>query len=140
MNDNNDAFADRDAFGLTADDWASFLGNGPSYYTGPALLWWALSGIPGGEGPTMVVRNPFPELLISLAAEAKALVMLSDTSQHDSVRAFSPGLKNLYRRMAAAAEIAVRLEEDKGGEHGPRPASHDALPPQSVKQRAGSLR
>ena len=111
---NEDAFAERDAFGLTEDDWASLLDFGLDTTTGPALLWWALAGSTRQGGYAMIAA-PFPDLLIALAADAQALAMLATSSSQEGVRALGPALGNLHRRLAAAAEIARRakdLEED----------------------------
>ena len=111
---NEDAFAERDAFGLTEDDWASLLDFGLDTTTGPALLWWALAGSTRKGGYAMIAA-PFPDLLISLAADAHALAATTASSSQEEVRALGPALANLHRRLAAAAEIARRardLEED----------------------------
>jgi hypothetical protein len=111
---NEDAFAERDACGLTLDDWASLLGFRLDTYTGPALLWWALAGI-SGNGVGAVSANPFPDLLTSVAGDARALARLASSSEQEDVRALAPALHNLHRRIATAAEIARRakdLEQD----------------------------
>jgi hypothetical protein len=128
---NEDAFAERDAFGLTEDDWASLLGFGLDTCTGPALLWWALGGSPRKGGYAMIA-TPFPDLLISLAGEACALAMLTSSSSQEEVRALAPALQNLHRRLATAAEIARRakdLEEDDRRMAREAPAARD--PPSS---------
>lgn len=136
---NEDAFADRDAFGLTADDWASFFGLSPEFYTGPALLWWALAdGTNDDDGPYAVSETPLPDLLSAIAGDARALGTLASSSLEDDVQALAPALKNLHRRIAAAAEIALRmqeLEEDEG--RGPRadPAPPGAPPSPDVPGR-----
>jgi hypothetical protein len=116
---NEDAFADRDAFGLTRDDWWSFLGDGPEFYSGPALLWWALVGSTLDHGPNAMSDGPLPELLSSILGDVRALATLASTSQDDDVQALAPALENLCRRIATAAEIATRLQEDDTGESGP---------------------
>ena len=111
---NEDAFADRDAFGLTQDDWASLLGFGLDTFTGPALLWWALAGSTR-KGGYAVTATPFPDLLTALASDAHALATLTTTSSQEGLRALGPALHNLHRRLATAAEMARRakdLEED----------------------------
>ena len=111
---NEDAFAERDACGLTQDDWASLLGFGLDSYTGPALLWWALAGS-SRKGGYAMSANPVPDLLTSLAGDARALATLASSAVQVDVRELGPTLHNLHRRLAAAAEIAHRakeLEED----------------------------
>jgi hypothetical protein len=132
---NEDAFAERDGCGLTLDDWVSFLGLTPDTYTGPALLWWALAGI--RPGVNLMHPNPFPDLLISVASDARALATLAASSQQDDVRALAPALHNLHRRIATAAEIASRtkdLEEDD--RRMAREAPPAPLPPPSSEVRA----
>ena len=104
-------FAERDPFGLTADDWLSFLGHGPEHYTGPALLWWALVG-GGAPSKGLMKAHAFSDLLISLAADASALATLATSSRDPPVRALAPALTNLHHRIAAAAEIAYRIDTD----------------------------
>ena len=116
-----DPFAERDGFGLTLDDWASFLGLTPDTYTGPALLWWALAGT--NQGVNLMHPNPFPDLLNSLASDARALATLATSSQQNDVRALAPALHNLHRRLVTAAEMARRAhdlaEDDR--RHPPEP-------------------
>jgi hypothetical protein len=100
----------RDACGLTVDDWACFLGDSLCGYSGPILLWWALVGKPTDDGAEAMSGYPFPDLLAALAADARVLAELSSSSIRDDVRALAPALRNLYRRIDAAAEIAHRLE------------------------------
>ena len=118
---NEDPFAERDGCGLTLDDWASFLGLTPDTYTGPALLWWALAGT--NQGVNLVHPNPFPDLLTSVASDARALATLASSSQQNDVRALAPSLHNLHRRLTAAAEMARRAhdlaEDDR--RHPPEP-------------------
>jgi hypothetical protein len=85
-----DAFAERDAFGLTADDWASFLGHGPPHYSGPALVWWALAGRSAVKGPSSMSADPLSDLLSSIVADANALALLATASRDDDVRALAP--------------------------------------------------
>lgn len=120
MNEHQDAFADRDAFGLTADDWTSFLAFSIEHYSGPALLWWALAGSRIDAKAGVMSSSPFPDLLSALAGDAYALAKLASSSIEKDARAMAPALNNLHRRIATAAEIAMRLESDKGGQHGPR--------------------
>jgi hypothetical protein len=121
---NEDAFAERDACGLTQEDWASLLDFGLDTTTGPALLWWALAGR-SRNGVDAVNAAPFPDLLTSLAGDARALATLASSSGQEDVRALAPALHNLHRRIATAAEIAHRakdLEEDD------RRTAREALP------------
>jgi hypothetical protein len=111
---NENAFAERDACGLTQDDWASLLGFGLDTITGPALLWWALAGS-SRKGGYAMSATAFPALLTSLAGDARALAMLASSAVQADARELGPALHNLHRRLAAAAEIACRakeLEED----------------------------
>src|SRR5262249_55479171 len=108
----HDAFAERDAFGLTEDDWASYLGHGPEHYSGPALLFWALGGRTV-EGAGAMKRRPFPDILASIEADARVLAELASTSLDTAVRSLGPALRNLHRRIAATAEMAVREDDLK---------------------------
>ena len=120
---NEDAFAERDACGLTLEDWASLLDFHLDTYTGPALLWWALAGIK--KGVNLMNPNPLPDLLTAVASDAQALAMLASSSMQEDVRALAPTLQNLHRRLATAVEIARRakdLEEDD------RRTAREALP------------
>jgi hypothetical protein len=111
---NEDAFAERDACGLTLEDWASLLGFGLDTTSGPALLWWALAGS-SRKGGYAVSATAFPDLLTSLAGDARALATLASSAAQADVRELAPALANLHRRLAAAAEMARRakdLEED----------------------------
>ena len=111
---NEDAFAERDACGLTQDDWASLLGFRLDTTTGPALLWWALAGS-SRPGRYAVSATAFPDLLTSLAGDARALAALASSAVQGDVRELGPALHNLHRCLEAAAEIAHRakeLEED----------------------------
>ena len=121
---NEDAFAERDACGLTLNDWASLLGFGLDTTTGPALLWWALAGS-SRQGGYAVSATSFPDLLTSLAGDARALATLASSAVQADVRELAPALHNLHRRIATAAEIACRakdLEEDD------RRTAREALP------------
>jgi hypothetical protein len=134
---NEDAFAERDAFGLTLEDWASLLDLGLDTTTGPALLWWALAGS-SSKGGYAVTANPFPDLLASVAGDARALATLASSSAQEDVRALAPALQNLHRRLATAAEIACRardLEEDDRRMGRQAPAARD--PPSSEVRTRG---
>ena len=126
---NEDAFAERDACGLTLEDWASLLDFGLDTYTGPALLWWALAGIARNGGRYPVNANPFPDLLASVAGDARALAMLASSSGQEDVRALAPALHNLHRRLATAAEIAQRAHDLEGDDRRHPP---EAPPPSST--------
>ena len=127
---NEDAFAERDACGLTLDDWASFLGLTLDTYTGPALLWWALAGI--RQGVNLMHPNPSPDLLTSVARDAYALATLAASSQQEDVRALGPALHNLHRRIEAAAEIARRADDLAKDD---RRLSPEDPPPSSTTRR-----
>src|SRR4051812_31935373 len=109
-----DAFATRDAFGLTPDDWASFQGGGPAHYTGPAMLFWALAGIFDQERP-FVMSSPIADLLASLTADARALATLAASSTDENLRTLAWALRNHQRRLATATEMAVRMAVKEGG-------------------------
>jgi hypothetical protein len=139
VNEDDDVFAERDAFGLTSDDWMSFLGYGPEYYSGPAMLWWALAGVAEDqEGPCIMREHPFLTLLTSVASDARALATLASSSHQDDVRALAPALHNLHRRITTAAQIAVRMDdlnEDEDRPPGGAPSPPRALPSPKVPAR-----
>jgi hypothetical protein len=70
--------------------------------------------------------GPMPELLTAIAGDAHALAMLAEASEAEDVRVLAPALENLYRRIAAAAEMATRVAEEEESDPGPR---NDPPPP-----------
>jgi hypothetical protein len=85
-----------------------------------------------------MIAAPFPDLLISLAADAHALAALAASSSQEGVRALGPALTNLHRRLAAAAEMARRakdLEEDDRRQAREAVAARD--PPRSEVRTRG---
>jgi hypothetical protein len=138
VHEHEDAFADRDGCGLSADDWTSFINGSAEFYSGPAVLWWALAGSPEHGG--VVMSASLSDLLGSLADDAGALAALSASSNEPPVRALGAGLGNLHRRMEAATEIARRLESDEDGPYVRRaepPKAPLALPKPRVRPHRG---
>jgi hypothetical protein len=104
-----DPSAPRDAFGLTAEDWQSLRRDqNLDEYTGPALLWWTLAGLTANKGPGGISKGPLADLLTAITGDLNALARLMALSEDEAVQALAPALDNLYRRIAAAAEMASR--------------------------------
>jgi hypothetical protein len=128
---NEDVYEEpRDAFGLSPDDWMSYLTDEPEGYTGAALLLWGLADVTGEDGVNDTTGAPLTEMLKALAGDAQALAMLTAGSNQHSVQDLSPALRNLSRRLAVAAELASRVEGlyDDGPPRRYRAEPHPAEP------------
>jgi transcriptional regulator with XRE-family HTH domain len=67
------------------------------------LLGSALAGLTLDE-----TDGPLPNVLSSIALEARALATLAKSSPDESVKALAPSLDKLYQRIAALAEVTLR--------------------------------
>jgi hypothetical protein len=126
-------FEERDPFGLTSDDWMSYLGFSPDGYTGPAMLFWALAGDSRERGEYPMNGRGLPALLSSVAGDARALATLAFSSREEDVRALGSALDNLYRRIATATEIAIRMANEEEDARVPHAGPPDELALRSPK-------